>query len=223
MEDISRFKCPYIPIDQIWQEAENFRDKFWPESTLPVDIERIVEKRLKLNIEPERGLLSEIDIDAYLRIDLTGIVVDYDCYMKEKYMNRLRFSFAHELGHLFLHKDIYSTFSIDDPSAWKDFMLNIPDREYGFFEYQANEFAGRTLVPRGRLLAELKICLQKVQEAGMPDLVATDPGAVLSRISSTLCRPFGVSYKVIERRVEREKLWPPKIEYIDGVGVKLLE
>jgi hypothetical protein len=223
MEDISRFKCPYIPIDQIWQAAENFRNEFWPESTLPVDIERIVEKRLKLNIEPERGLLSEIDIDAYLRIDLTGIVVDYDCYMKEKYMNRLRFSFAHELGHLFLHKDIYSTFSIDDPSAWKDFMLNIPDREYGFFEYQANEFAGRTLVPRGRLLAEMKICLQKVQEAGMPDLVATDPGAVLSRISSTLCRPFGVSYKVIERRVEREKLWPPKIEYIDGVGVKLLE
>lgn len=223
MEDISRFKCPYIAIDQIWQEAENFRDEFWPESTLPVDIEKIVEERLKLNIEPEHGLLSEIDIDAYLRIDPTGIVVDYNCYMNEKYMNRLRFSFAHELGHFFLHKDIYSTFSIDDPSAWKDFMLNIPDREYGFFEYQANEFAGRTLVPRGRLLAELKICLQKVQEAGMLDLVATDPSAVLSGISSTLCRPFGVSYKVIEIRVEREKLWPPKIEYIDGVGVRLLE
>lgn len=223
MEDISRFKCPYIPIDQIWQEAENFRDKFWPESTLPVDIEKIVEKRLKLNIEPEHGLLSEIDIDAYLRIDPTGIVVDYNCYMNEKYMNRLRFSFAHEIGHFFLHKDIYSTFSIDDPSAWKDFMLNIPDSEYGFFEYQANEFAGRTLVPRERLSAELKICLQKIQEAGMLNLVATDPSAVLSGISSTLCRPFGVSYKVIEIRVEREKLWPPKIEYIDGVGVRLLE
>lgn len=58
MEDISKFKCPYIPKDQIWQTAENFRDEFWPESTLPVDIERIVEKRLKLNIEPEHGLLS---------------------------------------------------------------------------------------------------------------------------------------------------------------------
>lgn len=223
MEDISRFKCPYISRDEIWQAAENFRGKYWPESDLPVDIEKIVEKRLRLSIEPERGLLSEIDIDAYLRIDLTGIVVDYDCYMNEKYMNRLRFSFAHELGHFFLHKDTYSTFSIDDPSAWKDFMLNIPDREYGFFEYQANEFAGRTLVPCDRLVAELEVCLQKVKEVGMLDLVATDPSAVLSRISSTLCRPFGVSYKVIERRVEREELWPPKIEYIDGVGVKLLK
>ena len=41
MEDISRFKCPYIPKDQIWQAAENFRDEFWPESTLPVDIEKM--------------------------------------------------------------------------------------------------------------------------------------------------------------------------------------
>lgn len=223
MEDISRFKCPYIPKDQIWQAAENFRNKFWPESTLPVDIERIVERRLKLNIEPEHGLLSEIDIDAYLRTDLTGIVVDYDCYMNEKFMNRLRFSFAHELGHLFLHKDIYSTFAIDDPMAWKDFMLNIPDREYGFFEYQANEFAGRVLVPRERLVAELETCLQKVQEVGLLDLVATDPDALLSSIGPTLCRPFGVSYIVIERRVEREELWPPEIEYINGVGVRRLK
>lgn len=40
MEDISRFKCSYIPKDQIWQAAENFRDEFWPESTLPVDMKR---------------------------------------------------------------------------------------------------------------------------------------------------------------------------------------
>ena len=47
MEDISRFKCPYIAKDQIWQVAEEFRSEYWPESTLPVDIERIVERRLK--------------------------------------------------------------------------------------------------------------------------------------------------------------------------------
>ena len=70
MEDYSKFKCPYLGKREIWQIAENFRAKFWPENTLPVDIESIVEKRLKLNIEPEPGLLNESDIDAYLRIDL---------------------------------------------------------------------------------------------------------------------------------------------------------
>jgi hypothetical protein len=36
-----------------------------------------------------------------------------------------------------------------------------------------------------------------------------DPDAVLSRISPTLCKPFGVSTEVIETRVKREGLWPP--------------
>jgi hypothetical protein len=210
MQEISEFKCPYIKKEQIWQEAENFRANFWPENTLPVNIETIVENRLKLDIEPEHDLLSELDIDAYLRVDLTGIIVDYNCYMNEKYINRLRFSFAHKLGHFFLHKDVYASFSIRDVSTWKDFMANIPDREYGFFEYQANEFAGRVLVPREKLIVELKNCIQKVKEIGLLDLVMTDPGAVLSSISPTLCKPFGVSDQVIERRVERDGLWPPK-------------
>ncbi len=38
-----------------------------------------------------------------------------------------------------------------------------------------------------------------------------DPNAVLSCISTQLSRPFGVSTDVIERRVDREKLWPPDV------------
>ena len=173
-------------------------------------MEKIIEKRLNLHIEPKDDLHSELDIDAYLRIDLTGIIVDHDCYMNEKFVNRLRFSLAHEIGHFFLHKDIYALFAIKDPAEWKEFMENIPDREYSFFEYQANEFAGRALVPRDRLVSEIEICLQKVQETGLNDYLRKDPDAVLSGISATLCKPFGVSDQVIERRVEREGLWPPE-------------
>lgn len=221
MEDYSKFRCPYMEKSEIWQIAEKFRSKFWPESTLPVDIERIVEKRIKLNIEPEHGLLSDSDIDAFLRTDLTGIVVDYRCFMEERFINRLRFSYAHELGHLFLHKEIYKYFIIRTSTKWEEFMLNIPEREYKFFEYQANEFAGRVLVPRDKLFSELEICLNKIQKVGMLDYLASDPVIVLSSISPTLCKPFGVSDQVIERRVEREELWPPKIEYINGEGVKV--
>jgi hypothetical protein len=210
MQEIADFKCPYISKEQIWEQAEKFRSEFWPEDTLPVDIEALVEKRLRLNIEPEHNMLSEFDIDAYLRVDLLGIVVDYNCYMNEKYINRLRFSFAHELGHLFLHKEVYESFNVTDTSGWKKLMADIPDREYGFFEYQANEFAGRVLVPRETLASELDSCLDKIRETGLFDLIKKDPDAVLSRISPTLCKPFGVSDQVIERRVEREGLWPPK-------------
>jgi len=212
MQDISKFKCPYIEKREIWQSAETFRKEFWPENSLPVDIEKIVWKILKLNIEPEHGLLSEYDIDAYLKSDLTGIVVDYTRYMDERFINRLRFSFAHELGHLFLHKEIYEQFGIQDTATWKEFMLNITEKEYKFFEYQANEFAGRVLVPRERLIHELEKCLITIKETGLLDLLAQDPYLMLTSISPTLCKPFGVSDQVIERRVDREELWPPKID-----------
>ncbi len=223
MQDILNFKCPYIDKRDIWKAAEDFRKELWPENTLPVDIEKIVEKRLKLNIEPEHGLLSDYDIDAYLRHDLTGIVVDYIRYMDERFINRLRFSFTHELGHLFLHKQIYAQFGIQYTAVWKNFMQNISEREYKFFEYQANEFAGRVLVPHEQLVLELKKCLIMIKKVGLLDLLATDPNMVLASLSSMLCKPFGVSDQVIERRVEREELWPPKIEYIDGEGVKLMQ
>jgi hypothetical protein len=223
MQEVSHFKCPYIDKSEIWRSAEEFREKYWRNNILPVDIESIVENKLKLNILPEHGLLSECDIDAYLRVDLTGIVVDYDRFMDERFINRLRFSYAHELGHLILHKDVYTQFPISNPSDWKDFMLNIPDREYGFFEYQANEFAGRVLVPRIQLINELNKCIKIITENGMTGYLASDPTAMLEAISNTLCKPFGVSSQAIEKRVEREKLWPPKIEYINRVPGKILE
>jgi hypothetical protein len=211
MQSISDFKCPYIDKSEIWKRAEKFRDDYWPESALPVDFEKIIEKRLRLDIEPQHKLLDDLDIDAYLKKDLSGIVVDYKCYMDERFMNRLRFSYAHEVGHLILHRDLYSQFPIDDLSSWKKFIYEVPDREYGFIEYQANEFAGRVLVPKKRLVAELSSCIQQIKNAGLFDYMKSNPDAVLSSISQTLCKPFGVSSQVMERRVEREGLWPPEV------------
>ena len=99
--DYGEFKCKWIDPAFLWNVADETRKKYWPESTLPVNTEEIVEFRLRLNIEPVKYLLSTIDIDAYLKRDLSGIVVDYDCYMNDKFANRMRFSFAHELGHFF--------------------------------------------------------------------------------------------------------------------------
>ena len=121
----------------------------------------------------------------------------------------MRFSFAHELGHFFLHKYLYTRFGIDSPEDWKDFILNVPENEYRSFEWQANEFAGRLLVPRPELRAEMEKVGKVLKENNLIPFLEKDPDAVLSRISPMLCKPFGVSTEVIERRVKRERLWPP--------------
>ena len=209
--DFSEFKCKWIEPASLWNIADETRIKYWPEANLPVNTEGIVEFRLRLDIEPIKNLLSTIDIDAYLKRDLSGIVVDYDCYMNDKFVNRMRFSFAHELGHFFLHKDLYTKLGIDTPEGWKDFILNVPENEYRSFEWQANEFAGRLLVPYPELKTEMEKVGEILEENNLITFLRKDPDAVLSRISPMLCRPFGVSTEVIERRVKREKLWPPDV------------
>jgi hypothetical protein len=206
--DYSAFKCKWIDQNQLRELAEQKRHKYWPEGILPVDTTKIIELKLRLEVEPMFDLLSTLDVDAYLKTDLSGIVVDHDCYMNDKFLNRLRFSMAHELGHYFLHREIYSSLSLSSPEDWKEFIQNVPETEYEAFEYQANEFAGRFLVPYEKLKSAIIDSIEMIKRSGI-EYMLSDSDMVLSRISPFLRRIFGVSEQVIEIRVRREKLWPP--------------
>ena len=87
----------------------------------------------------------------------------------------------------------------------------MPETEYRSFEWQANEFAGRLLVPYQELETEMEKVGEILKENNLITFLKMDPDAVLSRISPMLSKPFGVSTEVIERRVKREGLWPPNI------------
>lgn len=208
--EYSDFKCPWIEKEALWQQVEEIRAQYWQEGTVPVDIEAIVEFRLKLDIEPIHDLQSQLDMDAYLKVDRSGIVVDYDSYMNPKLTNRMRFSFAHEVGHYFLHSDIYAQLDINTPQDWKEFTNNLPESEYASFEWQANEFAGRLLVPYDMLKSEVGKVYEIIQkDSDLRDYLNRDQDAVLSRVAPSLRRKFSVSEKVIKKRVQREGLWPP--------------
>ena len=210
----SAFRCEWTPKEDIWKVAEQIRMEYWLEGTLPINVERIVEIKLKLDIIPTPGIYSVLDTDAWLQRNLQGIVVDQDSYLNPKFANRLRFSLAHELGHYFLHSSIYSGLQFNGLEEWKDFVENLPDAEYRGFEWQANEFAGRFLVPRDALVLGLEKAIQDIKANNLISLLEREPDLVLSRISPTICRLFGVSEQVIERRLEREGLWPCKLEQL---------
>lgn len=205
----AEFRCKWIRREDICQCAEGIRNQHWPSGKLPVDVEAIVEFKLKLDIEPEHGLEPQMGMEAYLRADLSGIIVDNDHYMNDRFANRMRFSFAHELGHFFLHREFYEGVTFESADAWKEILLGLPETDYTNFEYQANEFAGRLLVPREALIHEIENACDVLRQNKIIDHIKVDPYAVLSAISTRIGRTFGVSAEVIERRVEREKLWPP--------------
>lgn len=207
----SQFKCKWIDKSNLWSIVDDFRKQYWPEGSLPVDIEKIVEFRIILVIDPKHNLFVTTEMDAYLKMDLTAIVVDYDHYMDDKYTNRMRFSLAHELGHYILHKDIFAAFDLVDSADWKSFILNVSEIEYSNFEWQANEFAGRLLVPHTELVSAIDHAAIIIKDSELTKFLNNDPDAVLSRVSPTICKQFGVSADVLKMRVEREGLWPPKL------------
>ncbi len=124
-------ECKWIPKSELWRRADQFFSDYWPEGTLPVEIGSIVEFRLGLDIIPVHALRAEIDVDAFLRFDLTGIIVDYDCYMEDRFQNRTRFSLAHEIGHFVLHKKIYNQLHKQLPNLsimeCREFILNMSE------------------------------------------------------------------------------------------------
>ncbi|NOY75292.1 MAG: ImmA/IrrE family metallo-endopeptidase [Kiritimatiellaeota bacterium] len=196
-------KPPKLTLGEIHDRADEFRSEYW-DGKVPVDIETIMEFDLELPPRPIHGLREEHDVDALL-LGNGEIIVDYKLYMEKKMANRLRVSFAHEIGHYVLHRSIIENFKFDTPDEWIEIFHNLPSDKFQIFESQAFEFACRLLVPPDVLEKKLKAAKTKVIKTGLidwdewgwcaKDSIAVDVGGY-----------FGVSDSVINIRIEREKL-----------------
>ncbi len=208
MIDPRKFKAPFIPKETIWQEADALRAKHPSGQCLPVRILDLAEFDLGLSLIPVDGLREQLDIEALLMGDLSSILVDKRAFMNPRLEYRLRFSVAHEIGHLILHRDIYTDVRHATAKEWFDYISAIPDVEYGWVEWQAYEFAGRLLVPPDQLRKRFESAVQTAKAAGYSDWLAADEAA-LDYMATRIAPKFGVSAEVIAKRLRVEGLWPP--------------
>ena len=112
--------------------AESFLTAYCPSKTLPIKIEEIIEFQLNLDIIPVPGLKTSfekigLDIDAFISSDFKSITVDQ--YVQEHVSNRYRFSLIHEIGHMLLHKYLYSQFKFNTSEEWIRTIRKIPLKE----------------------------------------------------------------------------------------------
>lgn len=135
-------KPEWLSQPHICKIADKFRaDHTINPNEIPVPVEEIAELRLKLNLIPAKGLLSSAGIEGILTNNRTAIVVDKGRY--EGVISRFRFTLAHELGHYVLHKDVYNAIEFKDILDIQEFINKLGQEDLGWFEWQANEFAGR--------------------------------------------------------------------------------
>lgn len=191
--DYSDFKTPYIGENEIKQKADATRDKYWGKD-IPVDIERIMESKFGLSVIPLPGLYRDFGFDSFISSGWDYVYVDNDRYFDDVRYKRVRFSLAHELGHLILHKDLYESLQINAVEDYYNFYESVSTDQYSYLEAQANKFAGYFLVPRDSLQEEFnKIKASKkdaLVKAGLEDI---DDNNLIDYIADDLAEVFNVS------------------------------
>lgn len=195
---MSGLKAPFLNYAKLREIAKTVLDTYHPSRTLPVPIEEIIEFKFGLDIIPIPGLQKIIEVDAFLSQDLKSISVDEAVY--DGRQRRYRFSLAHELGHLVLHKEIYKELSSNSVVDWKKNIQQLPDKEYSLLEWQAQNFAGLLLVPPEELAWEV----QRVQTTLAKNGNEAESWPYL--IAAELAVVFDVSAKPVEIRIERDGL-----------------
>lgn len=193
--DYSKIKVPYIPNSIISSKANKFRRKYW-NNHLPINIEKIIDVGLQIDIIPIHRLEKVCNTDAFITSSWKSLYIDKDLFEDERRENRLRFSLAHEISHYILHKDFYASLKIKSIENFYSFLKLIPRSEYGYLETQANKFAGHLLVPREILKEKLNKELVKIYNNR--ELGKADRGLLKSYLAIPLAKEFGVSQEAME-------------------------
>ena len=197
----------FLRWNEIREQAEKFRRKYvLPLDRTPVPIIDIVELELVLKVNPIPNLILKIDIDGFLSKDLRTIHIDHDIYMDPRHENRLRFTFAHEVGHLILHREEIGRCDYRTEEEWINFREDMSEEELFWFEQQAYEFAGRLLVPREILIGELESLRDKI-DLYRSDSEDADEELLIQSVARMMCDKFRVSAQVIAKRIRHENIW----------------
>lgn len=193
-----------LSYDDLRQEAAEFREEY-TEGEIPVDVERIVDVELGLDIVPVPHLRYGHDIDGFLSGDRSRIYVDKGVY-DHNVLYRYRFTLAHEIAHYHLHEDLFESAEFDSVEEWKDFLGDMSDESHSWYEWQGYAFGGLLLVPREPLAEQLEEAKERARAEGFSDLDLSNDRH-RNYVAEYVGHRFDVSGDVIERRGDKDGHW----------------
>lgn len=205
-KEMSNFKAPFLPPDKIESIVQKFLSDHWPQDTIPINIYKIAEYNLGLEIIPVPNLFRYTGIEASLLGDGSAIFIDFDQFNNDYYENRLRFSVAHEIGHKVLHSNLYNRTEPEDIDSLLKLFDSIPDKEYHWIETQANQFAGRLLVPTKKLIEKVNTNEELIMQIKQSRNENSDGDQIAEYYAHHLNKYFGVSEDVMIIRLKNERI-----------------
>ena len=130
----------YIPYNKIAEQAVSFAIQYRIDKKIPVPIEEIIEFELGFDIIPTPNMQRDFDVEGFTTFKGKSIYVDDFIYKNRHY--RYRFTLAHEVGHIVLHKSLLEGIELESVTRWEDFVDSVEKRDYDSLEFQAYAFGG---------------------------------------------------------------------------------
>lgn len=126
-------RAEVLSYEDIRARADEFLAEHHQSGEIPIPIENIIEKRLRMDIVPMRGLRELIEAEGFTTSDLAEIWIDENTY--DRWTSRYRFTLAHEVGHVVLHSEVFEHGSWTTQEGWREFVNSIPEDQHSWFEY----------------------------------------------------------------------------------------
>lgn len=194
-----KLKVPVLSYEQIRERADAFLAQYNPSGRIPVPIEEITEFSLNINIVPIPGLQRLLNIDGFISSDFSSISVDQ--FVMEERVKRYRFTLAHEIGHAWLHGEVFSKLHFSSIDEWKSLQTSINDEDYGWLEYQGYSFGGLVLVPKEALAKRAEAFERIIAGGGLNPKTEAAQLIVMEKLAAE----FEVSTSVIEKRLDKDR------------------
>lgn len=186
-----------------WEQLKNL-----PHISIPVDIETIIEKFHKIEIDIKRGLKEHHHIWGVVgrNLDTGALVILVDDQLSDfDHLYKIyRMTIAEEFAHILLHKD-----AIEKVQSIKDFKALQNHSDWGKHDRNAKSLAAALLMPWENVLNDSRMLYKEfVTVAGYGD-----PKAIKKYMVNKLAETYEVSPSTMEYRLGE---WPIKvIEKID--------
>jgi Zn-dependent peptidase ImmA (M78 family) len=202
-------RVPYLSYEEIGKISREFLSNHGYDRQIPIDVEALLEFVLDVAIIPTPGFQQNHSVEGSLSLDMRTIFVDE--YVYRAVENRFRFTLAHELGHILLHRSIFKDMKVDSVLEWKRAYKTIDEGVYSTLEKQAYDFAGLILVPSEdlqlrfmRMVSENKANFAQAKSKGISIEKTLD--FFKANAIYRLARMFKVSPDVLERRIDKDDL-----------------
>ena len=128
------FEVPHLTYARVGEYAETFLEKYHPSLELPIPIEWIIESDLGLHIHPFPELYRMLRQSGFLSCQRRVIYVDE--YQYDNFVEKYRFTLAHEVGHFVMHESIYEGLSFDSEQEFMKWLQSRPREKLYWYEKQ---------------------------------------------------------------------------------------